>query len=242
MNFRQKLERERAGNILFPQMRLGIFCHYTPEEQAELDKIKKEAELSAAKVKELEEKLKTNPPAPNPPNPQTKTLEEQEEENRKQKEKIDAENKKIERAVEFNFSVEKFAAENIDILGEETKNIIELAKGRTYANSIEKANELRASIISKFFSAQENIDALQTDKMKGKAAEFLGFAQVKKNETSAEHWDLLELAVANLKKDKKHEELLKGEKGIETNDFQKKYKERLTEKTINYYNHPRRAF
>ena len=229
MTFLQKIRRERAGRILFSNIELGRFCNYTPEEQKEVDELKAKIEAGGAKIAELEAKLKTPPAAPEP---DKKTLEQQEEENRKQKEKIDAENKKIEDAVKFNLSVEKFVKDNLEIIGEEIKSIIELAGQRTYPNSIEKANELRASILNKFFGTQANVDALTTEAFKNKALEFLKLTQIKRTEDAGKYWELFELAVENIKKEKKHAELLKGKDGKDTDakgsEYEKKFFDMIT--------------
>ncbi|MDR3112764.1 MAG: hypothetical protein LBU09_00125 [Endomicrobium sp.] len=195
----------------------------TPEElQAALDAEKAEKEKLSKELEEL--RKKNNPPAP----PEDKkTLEEQEEENRKQREKIDAESKKIENAVEFNLKIGTFVKDNLEIVGEKIKGIIELASQRTYPNGIEKANELRASILNAFFSEQANIDALPMDSFKNKALEFLKLTQIKRTEDSAKYWELFELAVENIKKEKKHAELLKGKDGKDTDvkgaEYEKKF-------------------
>jgi hypothetical protein len=57
------------------------------------------------------------------------------------------------------------------------------------------------------------VDALVTENFKSKAVEFLALPQVKRNELSANYWELFELAVENIKKERKHAELLKSKDG-----------------------------
>lgn len=195
------------------------------EREAELNNLKAEKERLE---KELEEAKKTkgNPP-PAPQEDKTK-LEEDARKKAEEEAKNKAQSKKIENAVAFSYDITKLLSENPDILGEEIKSIIDLAAKRDYPNAIEKANELRSAILNTFFSKQANIDALVTESFKKKATEFLALTTIKRNELSEEYWNLLELAVENIKKEKKHEELLKKGKGEYTgSDAEEKYDKKI---------------
>lgn len=206
----------------------------TEEEQKEFDELKAEKENIEEELKEkaklaakLEAKLEAKLAAKltanhsdtkgsgknNDEKPTLDDLMALSEKNALEKAKIDADNKRIENAVKFNFEVERIVNENAGVIGEEIRNIVELAKQRTYSSGIEKANEIRASILNKFFSVQANVDALLTENFKAKAVEFLALTQVKRNELSANYWELFELAVENIKKERKHAELLKSKDG-----------------------------
>ena len=201
--------------ILFPSFKL---CWYvmSPDEQKAFDDTK--AELEALK-KEKEEagKNKSTPPAKENDDPEAQeTLKEQAKKNADQKAKIDAENIKIERAIKFDYEIKNLLKDDIEIIGEEIKNIVEIADKRTYTNSVEKANEVRATVLDAFFKQQKNIDALVTEGFKAKATSFLALAQVKKYELADEYWELFELAIANIKGIAKQEELKKQSKGENT--------------------------
>ncbi|MDR2426833.1 MAG: hypothetical protein LBD46_06635 [Endomicrobium sp.] len=206
----------------------------TPEEKTAFDEAKAKAEAAEKELKELKEKQKLLSVPPNP-NPTLEDLIAKSKKDSEEQAKIKEINNQLERAVEFNYKIETFAKENKEIVGDEVINIIELSKGRNYDTGIEKANELRSAILNKYFSVQSNIDALRTESFKKKATEFLALTQIKRNELSDEYWELFELSVENIRRDKKQAELVKAENGIETNDFQKKYKEKLAEQANEYY-------
>jgi hypothetical protein len=189
----------------------------TQEEQKAFDELKAQKEKVEEELKEkaslAAKQLDAKVSGKNDKNPTLDDLLALSEKNALEKAKIDADSKRIETAVKFNFEIERIVKENVDIVGEEIKSIVELAKQRTYSSGIEKANEIRASVLNKFFSVQENLDALATENFKTKAMEFLALAQVKRNELSAKYWELFELAVENIKKERKHAELLKSRDG-----------------------------
>lgn len=203
----------------------------TPEElQKEVERLKNENEKL---TKDLDDA--TRPSKIEEPKKETLSLEEQEARNREEKLRIDEHNAKVESAAKFNYEIDNFVSDNLAVIGDEVKSIIDLSKERTYPNSIEKANELRASILNKYFSKKENVEALLTESFKKKAIDFLGLTQVKKHELAGQHWELFELSVQNKMKDKKQEELLKKENGQEVTDVQKNLKEKIGKKSQEYY-------
>jgi hypothetical protein len=211
----------------------------TPEEQKAHDELKAQNEKIS---KEMEELKKLVPPQPNLPNmpsdppkeKETLTLVEQVRKNSEDKKRIEEENKKISDAVKFNIGFERFASDNAAVVGDEIKGIMEASKNRKYGSDIEQANELRANILNSFFSKQANIDALVLDNYKKRAQDFLEMAHVKKDERSGDYWDLFELAVANIAKDNKHQEILKKESGQNTDNKSKEYDKKFFDMRSHY--------
>jgi hypothetical protein len=215
----------------------------TSEEQKQYDEMKAANEKL---LKELDEvkKAQSPQPAPNPqpnlpgftdpPKPPKPSLEEQAKLNAAEQAKIAAEQKKVEETIKFNLGIAKFVDDNKDIVGENIKAIIDLAKNVKYASAFEQANELRTNILNAFFKEQSHIDALITDTYKARANEFLSLAVVVKNEQSAKYWDLFELAVENIRRDKKHEELLKKSGGQNTDEEGKEYDKKFFEMRSHY--------
>ncbi|MDR3243811.1 MAG: hypothetical protein LBT79_03585, partial [Elusimicrobiota bacterium] len=163
------------------------------------------------------------------------TLEEEAKKEAQEKADAKAKNDELEAAIKFEYEIAKMVSDNKEIIGDEVKKILEIAKGRNYSNPIEKANELRSSILSSFFSIAANVEALTAESFKKQANDFLALTQVARNEQSGKHWNLFELAVENIKKEAKHQEFIKQSKGENTNEFQKNYASNLREKTKQYF-------
>ncbi|MDR3050011.1 MAG: hypothetical protein LBV16_09325 [Elusimicrobiota bacterium] len=204
----------------FVRFKDKLFAAFTAEEQKVLDDLKAEKEKLAAELESAKKLIPKQPdlPGANPPNPAPNdsdkiSLEEQAKKNAAEKERIEKARKVIEDAVRFDYDIKNKITENLAIVGEEVKTILDLAAGRAYSDSVEKANELRASILNSFFSKQEHIDALVTETFKTKATDFLKLTQLKRNELSGQYWELFDLAVENIKAKKKQEELQKVQSG-----------------------------
>ncbi|MDR2708355.1 MAG: hypothetical protein LBC07_00060 [Elusimicrobiota bacterium] len=197
----------------------------TPEEIKAVEALKAEKEKLQQELKQIQDQKETKEQAAKQQNQfdfmkdekkeaaQTPSLEEQAKRNAEEKARIEQYNKKIEDTVKFNVGIKQFIDDNLDIIGENIKDIWDISSKRKYANSFEQADELRANILNQFFKDQKHIDALITDKFKAKANEFLGLADVVKNQRSAEFWELFDLAVENLKLKAKDEQLKKKDNG-----------------------------
>lgn len=73
-----------------------------------------------------------------------------------------AKQKSLESALEFNLKLPEFVKTNDKFLPTEIAGIIEASKKENYDSSVQKANNIKASVIKSFFSVQENVDLLTT--------------------------------------------------------------------------------
>lgn len=186
------------------------------------DKDKKIADLE----KQLAEMQKSN--QSNNSNQQQSNQDDLAEKARKEKELADkkaAETKDLESALKFTMGSANFLKDNGDYLPESVKNIFELAEKENYGSTVQKANAIKVGVILDFFKIQSNLDLL-TPGHKTMLEKFKALTKDGREEKAQEVYEMVfEPTLESLKRDKKAEQMRKGE--APQTDVDKAYKERL---------------
>lgn len=183
------------------------------------------SELAALRKKneELEAKLKAGRGGEGGDDP----LGEKAREEREKKEREQADTKQIEQAVQFNMGLDRFLADNAELLPKEMSEIVALAHKENYASSFAKANAIRASLLKSFFSVQTNIDVL-TESQKTKIEDFLKLTlDAREAKAGQIYADIFEPTLEMIRKVKKAEDLARVRGGIGGTQTDNEYKDRL---------------
>lgn len=153
----------------------------------------------------------------------TKVRREQEE-----KAKSQGDAQKLEAALRFNLTSDKFISEHKSILPKEMADIFQAAEKESYDSPIEKANATKAALIQSFFSVQDNLD-LTTPSHKAALEDYFRLTKKAKEERALDiYQNIFEPTVGMIKKIKKAEELTKAKGGYLTgSEFENAYKEKL---------------
>lgn len=174
---------------------------------APVDKDKQIADLTA-RLAALE--AKNNPTPPPEPKKDDPTLADKARQEREEKEKAQAAEKKLESALKFTLGSADFLKTNASLLPKTIEGIFSQAEKENYGSPIEKANAIKAGIVSEFFAVQSNLDLL-TDSQKIALAEFKALTKNDKQERVQHVFDnIFEPTFESLKRIKKAEHLSKG--------------------------------
>lgn len=164
----------------------------TPEEQTAFDAMKSENEKNKKELDELK-----NKPAPKGKDKEGDEEDENDDEEdlsdkaNKKKKKDDeskASSAKLETALTFNVGLKNWMIEQKDFLPEEITTIVNLAEKEIYDSAIQKANDIKASIIKEFFLVQANLDLL-TEPHKKKLDLFNKMSKAGRQEKAEDVWE-----------------------------------------------------
>lgn len=118
--------------------------------------------------------------------------------------------KTLEAALRFEMSADQWAKDNEKLLPKSVAGILDQAKKETYANAIEKTNDIKVGVVSEFFTQQANVELL-TESQKNALAEFKALTKNDKQAQVQAFWSqVFEPTFETLKKIKKAEALAKG--------------------------------
>lgn len=194
----------------------------TPEE---IEAMKAESATLKAEL----EKLKATPPpppAPAPKPPDDNELADKVRKDREAKEKQTAEGKVLESALKFTISAPEWLKTNASLLPKSVEGLFAQAEKENYDSAIEKANAVKAGIVSEFFAIQSNQDLL-TESQKLSLAEFKALTKTDKQARVQAIYDqIFEPTFEALKKIKRAEQIGKGG-GVESSDFETNYKNKM---------------
>lgn len=199
---------EKAFEAMSPEQRNATISKY--------DTIKKESE-PPKKESELPKKEDGDP-----------SLREEVKKDKEAKAAKDAEVKALETAIAFNYGVENFVKDSIDVLPENFDTLLKRANEKKYDSQNEKASAIKVAFIEEFFIVQANVELL-THSQKSQLEDFLKLTENGKKQRSNHIFEnLFEPALETLKKVKKAEELGKARSGFASSSkAEDKYKEKL---------------
>lgn len=146
------------------------------------------------------------------------------------------ETSKLEGALRFNLSSDRFISENKDVLPKDIVDIFGAAEKETYDSEVDKANAVKAAVVKSFFDVQANLDLLTSSHK----AEIESYNKLSKNarEERAEdvYRNIFEPALARLKDVKKAEEVARSKSGYTSgSDADKAYREKLVSGSRKHY-------
>ena len=168
----------------------NAISEYDKKRKGEEAEAKKKAEEEAKKKKEEDDALKKA-----------------EDEVRKKKEAKTAEELEKERFLEafkWNSTIGDFLKENKEYLPENLEDIINILQAKTYANDLEKAQELKRAVVEQYIKTQSNLDILP-ESLKAKAEKYAGFTTKEKLERAPDFYDIVETGIHTAKNIKKAE-------------------------------------
>lgn len=152
---------------------------------------------------------------------------------RQQNEENASKQRKLESAIKFSMGSKEWVKNNSTLLPKSIEGIFSQAEKENYADAIEKDSAIKASIVSEFFSVQENLDLL-TPALKNKFDEFQKLTKNGKQDKAQQIYDeVFEPAFEMLKRIKKAEQLQKGH-AIPT-DAEAAYKQKLVSGARKHY-------
>lgn len=194
----------------------------TPAQTVDL----KEFEALKAKVAEYESKAKTA----------ETDLPEKAKAEREAQDKKQSDFKALTSAVEFNVNSKEFLKTHSNILPKETADIFAAAEKETYDSPVQKAQAIKAGIVSEFFKVQANLDLL-TQSHKNTVDGFLKLTKNGKEERAQDIYEnILEPAIEMLKRVKKAEEVNRSQNGLgNQTDSEKAYEQKMRELSQKHY-------
>jgi hypothetical protein len=138
------------------------------------------------------------------------------------------EQRQIERAVNFNLTVDTFTKEHKDILPAEVDGILKQAAKENYDTAVEKSNALKEALVKSYFSVQANVDQL-TSSQKSSLADWDKLTKNARLEKVADVYEnIFEPAIDTLKRVKKAEEVGRARSGLANRtDSHQSYRDRL---------------
>jgi hypothetical protein len=223
----------KLWNLINPFKSFFLYCCPPDDDKGGKDDKNSDAtKASEAKIKELEQKnkdletrlaaLKSLDP------PDDKSLVDKVEADNKAKEKSLSDSKKLEAALTFNLTSDKFVNEHKSILPKEIGDIFAAAEKEKYDSAIDKANATKAAIIQSFFSLQANVD-LTTPAQKTAIEDYLKLTKKGKEEKASEIFvNIFEPTLEMIKRIKKAEEVSKGKSGyLEGSPADNSYRDKL---------------
>jgi len=176
------------------------------------EEAKKKAEEEAKKKKDDDDELKRA-----------------EEEVKRRKEAKNAKELEKERylaAFKWNATIKDFLKENKEFLPENLEDIINVLEAKTYANDVEKAQELKRAVVEQYIKNQANIDILP-ESLKAKAEKYSGFTTKEKLERAPDFYDIVETGIHTAKNIKKAEAIEKSGNIGGEKDAVKEYEEKM---------------
>jgi hypothetical protein len=202
----------------------------------------KEGKSASDISKAVQEKLKPKEePKPDPkPEPKTDpnelTLGQKVQKENEQKAANQADKQKLEAALRFTMNADKFISENKAILPKEISDIFARAEKESYDSDVDKANEIKSSVIQSFFSQQANLDLL-TDSQKVSVSDYLKLTKSAKEQAAHDlYQNVFEPTLGMLKRIKKAEQVAKSNGGaVDPSDTDKAYKDKLMSGSQEHY-------
>lgn len=173
-----------------------------------------------------------------PPNPDNKSKDKQDPPDPKDKstveiaaEKAEADRKRAaelqdtEFATKFEIGFEAFKKDNKEFLPEQLDYILSTVEAAKLENKVQKVKETKSAIMEVFFKQEKNLNILnETQKAKAKA--FIDLTRDAKRESANQYWEVLEIAIDNLRNEAKYEAARKSS-GIVENSGNDKYAESI---------------
>jgi hypothetical protein len=196
---------------------------------------KDQAKDESSKIAALEAKIDALSKLLDKGQGEDKDLKNKVEDDKAKKETDQARDREIENAALF-VNDKTFADDTAGLLGENTAAIFEKAKTENYGSTLERANDLRASLIEDAFSIQENLDQL-TPSQRAKIESFNKSTRPKKQELAGSLFcEILEPFIQLQKAKAKAEEVRKaaGGLGTKTSDEQEYEKKLVDHARKNY--------
>ncbi len=203
----------------------------TPEEITALQSKVKDLETKNTELSKLiDDATKPPPKADPPPAPKEKDEDLDDKAKRQAKEKLDkqGDNRKIESALRFNISSDKFIEDNKSIFPKEIGDIFALASKEPYDSELDRANATKSAVIKSFFSLQENLDHCTTSQ-RSAIDDYLKRSQRVREEKADEIFENIFVpTVEMIKKIKKAEQVAQSRGGYQnSSDSEAQYKEML---------------
>lgn len=120
--------------------------------------------------------------------------------------------KSLESALNFNLSSKDFLKQNQSLVPKTIEGVFTQAEKEKYDSSIEKANAIKAGIVSEFFAVQSNLDLL-TPSQKNQLEEFLKLTKNGKQERVENVYSMIfEPALETLRKIERAKQVATGVK------------------------------
>lgn len=133
-----------------------------------------------------------------------------------------ARSKRLEAAIKFDLTSEKFLKDHSNILPAEVSDIFKQAGKENYADAIEKDAAIKSGMIQSFFSVQANVDLL-TAGQKSQLDDYLKLTKTGKQEKAQSVYEMIfEPAFEMLKRVKKAEALQKGHGAGDDDDYKRR--------------------
>lgn len=120
----------------------------------------------------------------------------------------DLEKERFLEAFKWNSTIKDYLKDNKEYLPENLEDIINILSAKTYANDIEKAQELKRAVVEQYIKSQENLDILP-DSLKAKAEKYAGFTTKEKLDRALDYYDIVETGIHTAKNIKKAEAIEK---------------------------------
>lgn len=152
---------------------------------------------------------------------------------REDDEKRVADTKSVEQALKFNLSGKEWAKTHEALLPKNIASIFEQAEKEQYDTAVEKANAIKAGVVSEFFALQANLDLL-TAAQKSALDDFQKLTKTGKQERVKQVYEMVfEPAFETLKRVKKAEQLQSGFGS--PSDAEAAYKKKLMDGSRKHY-------
>lgn len=202
---------------------MGMLCQFpkTDEEvaameaahKAALDKITNDHKAELEKLnKGKKTKSDPDPDDDDDENDDDDDLSDKARKEREKKEKASGREKSLEAAINFNVGSKNFLKDNEGLLPKNIESIFSAAEKETYDSAIEKANAIKAAVVSEYFSVQANHDFL-TGAQKIEVDNFLKLTKNGKQEKVESVYSMIfEPTLENQRKVLKAKELNNGDK------------------------------
>lgn len=137
---------------------------------------------------------------------------------------------RMQEAIRFNLSSDKFMEENKEHLGPLAPGLYKEISSKAFTDEEKKAAAVKKGMLEYFFSLQENIDAAP-EELKGRIMTFKALADDEKEKQAVNYWDTLTLTVSQKKLTARIEAAKRangsGKTFEEQDDERKKYNDRV---------------
>lgn len=174
------------------------------EQQKQIDALKKENEETKKELAALKELLGKDK-GKDEPEPEKTPIEMVKEQQKKEAEKKEYE-KRITEAAQFTSTFKQTVTDGGEFFPPEVNKLIDLILSQKHESELEKADSLRANIITSVFSQQKNIDLLPEHEQQ-KVKDFLNLADALKTKQAASIWGNVLTAIDNYKRETRYKRI-----------------------------------
>jgi hypothetical protein len=154
------------------------------------------------------------------------------EQARKKQADADARNIDIadaEESAKFELNFKDFKEENASYMPEELEYILNVVNAGKFESKSTKVKETKAAIMDAFFAKEKNLEALN-ETQKAKAKKYNDLTREAKRENASQYWEVLEIAIDNLKLQSKIE-VARKQNGLSGNDVTDKYTQAIFDRS-----------